>query len=124
MDLKALFMLSRPWGRQVTKTLRIMRLTATFLLIGFLHVGATGFSQTVTLSVKNVPVQKVFKEIFRQTGISILYNEQLFEHTAPVSIEAKDLPVQEVLNQCFRNQPFIYEIADNSIIIKPWPSPA
>jgi TonB-linked SusC/RagA family outer membrane protein len=125
MDLKALSVRPRPGAcGSLTKTLRIMRLTATLLLIGFLHVGATGFSQTVTLSVKNVPIQNVFKEIFRQTGISILYNDQLFEHAAPVSIEAKGLPVQDILNQCFRNQPFIYEIADNSIIIKPRPSPA
>jgi len=46
-----------------------MKLTATFLLLMAMHVSASGFSQTVTLSVKDVPLAQVFKKIKKQTII-------------------------------------------------------
>ncbi len=44
--------------RSLTKTLRIMRLTAFFLLAACLQVSARGLAQTVTLSVKGVPLSQ------------------------------------------------------------------
>src|SRR5688572_25128109 len=98
--------------RLVKQTLRIMNITAIILLSACLTSYAAGFSQKVTLSVKNMPVQQVFKEVSRQTGFSFIYNEAMFEKFAPVTIEVKDVSLDEALDICFRNQPFSYDIKD------------
>lgn len=95
-----------------------MKLTAIILLSICLQVSAKSYTQTVTLSFKNVPVQKVFKEIFRQTGISIVYNEKFLESFPHVSIEVKNANIPEVMNQCLKHQPFGYSLENNTIIIK------
>ena len=117
MDFKALCVLLRPPQKTITQTVRIMRLTAILLLIACLHVSARGWSQTVTISEKNVPVQKIFKEIFRQTGVSIIYNDTLFEHFAPVTVEVKDAQIRQVLDLCLKNQLFDYEMENNMIVV-------
>lgn len=105
-------------GRYLTKTLLIMKITAILLLATCLQVSARGFSQTVTLSMKNVPVQKIFTEISRQTDVSIIYDEKLFEHFSLLNIDVKRATIQQVLDQCLKNQPFVYRIENNIISIK------
>lgn len=108
-----------PIGQKpLSKMLTIMRLTAIILLSVCLQVSANSYTQTVTISVKKVPVQKVFKEIFRQTGISIVYNEKLFESFLPVSIDVKNAPIAEVMKRCLKDQPLTYSLENNAIIIK------
>jgi TonB-linked SusC/RagA family outer membrane protein len=97
--------------------MRALKLTAAVLLFASLQVNAIGWTQTVTISENNVPVQKIFKEIFRQTGVSIVYNEELFDHFSRVSIHVKDVPIQKVLDECLKDQPFTYTMEDNTISI-------
>jgi TonB-linked SusC/RagA family outer membrane protein len=103
------------------KLLRGMKLTATLLVITCLHAAAHMKGQTVTLSVKNVPVQKVFREVSRQTGISIVYNEGMFEGLKPVTIKVNQVAIKDVLEQCFQGQPFEYNLLGNTIVIKKKP---
>ncbi|HEY4207912.1 MAG TPA: hypothetical protein VGM31_13910, partial [Puia sp.] len=77
-------------SRCIAQTLLRMKFTAIFLLAFGLQVFSKGYTQKVTLSLKKAPVTRVFKEIFRQTGISIIYNVQLFDGMAPVTIQVKD----------------------------------
>lgn len=97
---------------------RIMKLTAIFLLAVCLQVSATGFSQKVTLSMKDAPLQKVFKEINRQTGLQFFYKDALLKQVGKVDIDVKNVPVEDVLKQCFDNHPVTYNLVDNSIVIK------
>ena len=97
------FLLTDQGRRGLTKTylparqaLRIMKITAIILLTACLTASANGLSQKVTLSLKAAPVQQVFKEISRQTGVSIVYKEALFEKIAPVTISVKDATIKEV----------------------------
>lgn len=101
------------------KISRGMRITAIFLTCFSLHVAANGEAQTVTLDVKNAPVQRVFKEISRQTGLSIVYSESMVRNLKPVSIQVKNVPVQEVMEQCLKGQPFSYTLKGNMIVIAP-----
>ena len=58
---------------------RIMKLTGLLLVVGFIHVSASGYSQQVTLHVKDAPIEKVFREIERQTGYGFLYNKRMLD---------------------------------------------
>lgn len=102
-------------ARQV---LRIMKLTAIILLAVCLQVSANGFSQKVTLSMKNAPLQKVFKEINRQTGFQFFYKDVLLKQAGKINIEVKDAAIDEVLKQCFSNLSVTYDIADKTIVVK------
>jgi TonB-dependent starch-binding outer membrane protein SusC len=102
---------------------KIMRITTILLLGAALHVSASGFSQKVTLSLNNVPVQKVFTEVIRQTGVSIVYTESIFNGMSPVTINVKDATVQEVLDQCLKDQPLTYTMQGLMIVIARKPNP-
>ena len=54
------------------KPLKIMKLMSLFLFVAALQVQAKTYSQ-VTLDLKNVPIEKVFREIKRQTDFLIKY---------------------------------------------------
>ena len=100
------------------KLLKVMKLTTVLLFIACLHAVAHTSGQTVTLTLKNVPVQKVFKAVSRQTGVSIVYCENLFEGLERVSINVKDAPVKDVLQQCLTGAPYEYSVQGNTIVIR------
>ena len=96
---------------------RVMKLTSILITITFLHAAAAGIAQTVTLDMTNVPIQQVFKEVSRQTGISIVYRETFLKDVQPVTISVKDASVKEVLDLCLKNQPVTYSVENNTIIV-------
>jgi TonB-linked SusC/RagA family outer membrane protein len=106
----------------LSKTLLVMKLTAFLMLVVCLHVSATGLSQRISISVKNVPVQQVLKEITRQTGVSFVYKESLFKGVSTVNINVKDATLQEVLNLCFHGQPLEYLVKNGAIVVRSRPA--
>jgi TonB-linked SusC/RagA family outer membrane protein len=105
--------------RPVFKAVLIMKLTTVILLICSMHVSAISYSQTVTLSAKNVSLQTIFQQINKQVNYRFLYADELLQKTKKVSIEVKDVPLETVLAECFADQPFTYQILDKTIILKP-----
>ncbi|HLY70738.1 MAG TPA: carboxypeptidase-like regulatory domain-containing protein, partial [Puia sp.] len=101
-----------------TKTLRIMKLTTFILLAGLLQVQASGFSQRVTIHEKNAPLQKIFKEINKQTGFQFFFNAKLLEQAGNIDIEATNEPVENVLQTCFKNLPVTFSVSNNAIYIQ------
>src|SRR5262245_54716219 len=113
MNLNVLCFFRRIHRKTITKTLLVMKLTTFILLVGCLQVSATGHSQNVTLNMKNAPLQKVFKEINRQTGFQFFIKDELLKHSGKVNIEVKDVSLAEVLNLCFKDLPITYLLVDN-----------
>jgi TonB-linked SusC/RagA family outer membrane protein len=103
--------------RVKSKTILVMKLTAVFILAGFLQVSAAGFSQTVTVTKENVPLQKLFREIKKQTGYVFFYNLRLLQKTHPVSIDVKNKSLKEVLDLVFEAQPVTYSIVNKTIVV-------
>lgn len=96
----------------------IMRLTSILMLAFMLQVHAATNAQTITLSLKNVPLRTVFKAISRQGGYNFVYNNNLLQLAGKVDIEVNNVPVEDVLKQVFHHQPVTYEIIDKTIIIR------
>ncbi|HET6995316.1 MAG TPA: SusC/RagA family TonB-linked outer membrane protein [Chitinophagaceae bacterium] len=94
-----------------------MKITAVFLLAACLSVSAAGHSQRVTLSVKDAPLEKVFREIQRQTGYDFLFTRQMLKDTRPVSMDVKDMSLNDALNICLKDQPVGFSIEDDAIVI-------
>jgi TonB-dependent starch-binding outer membrane protein SusC len=118
MSLHALFVVARK-ATLNKKLLRVMRLTAIILLTACLTASARGHSQQITLSEKNASLEKIFKEINRQTGYLFFYNRSWLKDARKVNIQVKNGSIEQALQICFKDQPFTYEIVDKTIVVKP-----
>lgn len=103
---------------------KAMKLTFIFLTAAFLQISAKGLSQQVTLLLKDAPIEKVFREIERQTGVGFLYTKKMLKDVPNVTIDLKNVTVTEALQFCFRGRNLDYSIQNNTIIIKRKPEPA
>jgi TonB-linked SusC/RagA family outer membrane protein len=82
-----------------------------------MQVSANGYSQKVTLSVRNAPLSQVFNLIEKQTGYNFYYKVELLRNTGEVSAEVKKAPLEQVLQLIFKDQPLQYNIIENNIIV-------
>jgi TonB-linked SusC/RagA family outer membrane protein len=98
-----------------------MKLTTFLLLVACLQISAKGLSQQISVSEKNAPLKKVLRQVARQAGISIIYDEELLAATHPVTIEAKNVSVQKVLDMALADQPLSYVMDGARIIVKSMP---
>lgn len=101
---------------KLTKLLLIMKLMAIFLLVG-LHVTAEGFSQGITLSFKNVPIEKVFSSIESQSGYVFFYDAALLRDANTVTLVIQDASVEYSLKEVLKNQPLDYSIENKTITL-------
>lgn len=95
-----------------------MKLLIFLTVITCLQVSASGYGQTVTLSVKNTPLEKVFKEVKKQTGFSFVYTREQLKNSLPITIHVVQAELKEVLSMCFRNQPLSFVIEDNYVVVQ------
>lgn len=102
----------------MAKTLLIMKLIAFLLLVACLQVSATGNSQTITLSEKNVALPKVFESIEKQTNYVFFFDADLISKAKKVSVQVSNAAINDVLRACFKDQPFEYAIVGNIVVIK------
>ncbi len=99
-----------------------MKLTVLLMTITLLQVHAAGYAQTVTLSQRNISLDKVFKEIRKQTGYAFLYTDEQLLQGRRVSLDLKGVPLQQALDACFQDQPLTYSITDKVIVVKRKPA--
>lgn len=91
----------------------VILLTVIASLQGWSHV----HSQTITLSLKKAPLEKVFKEVRKQAGFSFIYTKEEVATTHPVNIEVKKAEIGEVLRICFQGQPLSYTIEGSHVVV-------
>jgi len=95
-----------------------MRITSILLLAFMTQASASGVAQTVTLSGRNIPLEKVFREIHYQTGYNFFYRSEWVSPGDKVSLFVRDVPLQEVLDICFRGRSLSFSIVDKSIVVR------
>src|SRR5215208_1081594 len=100
------------------QTLLVMKFTAIFLFVICLQASAKGYSQ-ITLSEKNAPLQKVFKQIHKQSGYDFLYSYELLQLAGRISIDVRNVSLQQALELCLKDKPLAYAIVEKTIVIKP-----
>ena len=105
----------------LTKTLLAMRLTSILLLSACLHVSANSRAQKISLSEHGSSLEKVFREIKKQTGYLFVYRDEWLKEAQKVDIDIKGGTLEAVLDLCFAHQPFTYVIIDKIIVLKKKP---
>ncbi|WEK33727.1 MAG: SusC/RagA family TonB-linked outer membrane protein [Candidatus Pseudobacter hemicellulosilyticus] len=103
--------------RLPAQMLKIMRLTFFFLFAASLAVSAHAASQTVSLSGKNLRLEKVFAAIEKQTGFLVFASENLLNAAKPVSLSAEDMPLLDFLALVFREQPLSFRVEGKTVFL-------
>lgn len=118
MHFRALCTCPRHPRERTTKTLRVMKLTAIFLLAVTLQVSAAGYSQKVTLSFREAPLEKVFREFKKQTGYLFFYNLDWLQKARKVTIQVHESSPEQALQEIFKDQSLTYTIINRTVVIK------
>ena len=96
-----------------------MKLTVILLMAAILQGNAKSYSQNITLSLRNAPLEKVLSEIKKQSGYHIIYGKGEMARTTNVDVNVVNASVESVLSLVFKGQPLSYSISDKFIIIAP-----
>jgi hypothetical protein len=94
-----------------------MKLTTVLLFVATMQLSANSFAQKITLKLDNVSLDKVFREIKRQTGYLFLYNNEEINKVGKVSINQHDVGIENVMDQVLSASAFSYRIVDMTIIL-------
>jgi len=99
------------------KFLLVMKLIMLLTTIAFLQASAKSFSQTVSASEKNAPLEKVFGIIEKQTGYTFYYKIELLKRSKNVDLSLKNAPLEKALQIVFKDQPLTYNIVEKNIVV-------
>jgi TonB-linked SusC/RagA family outer membrane protein len=98
---------------------RAMRLIILLLTAAFLQVSAEGNAQgQITLNLKNAPLEKVFSEISKQTGMSFFYDDAILQKARLVNIKVSNATLKQTLDLTFKDQPLSFVINDKTVVVQ------
>lgn len=100
----------------ISKTAKVLSIS---LFIVCLNLNAYTSAQIVTLNSKEITLQKVFREIYRQTGYQFFYEDALLDKAGKVNISVKGKSIEETLTQIFMSLPLSYSINNKTIVVSP-----
>ncbi|SDL42518.1 TonB-dependent receptor [Pedobacter antarcticus] len=103
----------------INNLLKAKKLTIFILGITVFQVNAKSQVNNITISEKNVMLDKVLQKIRTQSGCSLLYNEELIATAKPVSIDVANVSLEEALNESVKDQPFTYVVKNNTVLLTP-----
>lgn len=97
--------------------LSVMKLTVFLTFIALTQLRAEGVSQSITISAHNISLEKIFREVQKQTGFNFLCIKEQLADTHTLDLQVKDLPLKDVLAMSFKDQPLTYTIINKTIIV-------
>ena len=102
------------------KTFLVMRLSCFLACWLTLSAFGTVFSQQKLVNLKVVAesLSNVLMQIKDQTGVKILYNENLLKNYENINLDLNNVEVEEALRQVLANTRFEYEVTDGVIVVK------
>ena len=111
-----------PWSNSpgVRKMLRYMKLTLVISLVAVLQTwAAVSYSQTKTLSInlKNAPVQTVLQQVEDQSEFYFLYSRSLIDVDRTVDLQLKDAKITDVLSTLFNGTDVAYKVDGRQIVL-------
>ncbi|MEP7257617.1 MAG: TonB-dependent receptor [Flavitalea sp.] len=95
-----------------------MKLTALFIFAATIQLQATVYSQSISLSLRDAPLQKVFKLIQKQSGYNFLYTHELLNDAGKVDIYVQNGSLEDALAKSLEGTGLDYSIVEKTIVIK------
>lgn len=96
------------------------RWVGAYLLTLFMFVvplSADASGQQVSLRLENVSLREAFKEIRKQLGYKLAYNDQVLRENTQVSVNVSSGNIHDVMTQCLEKSNLGYEIENDVIVI-------
>ena len=90
------------------------RLTLVFSMM--LAVAAAAYGAGITLSVRNMPADKVFASLMKETGRNFIYSSDLLRGMK-VTLNVKDASLKSVLDDMFRGTDIGYRVKGKNITL-------
>lgn len=102
------------------KLKKIMKLNVLFLFVFCFNLSASVFSQhmKVSLKLEKASMEEFFQVIQDKTGLSFLYNSELFENEEKITLDIVDKPLNEILTEVLEPKGFTYKYRDEVIVVK------
>lgn len=104
----------------VFKRKLIMRinLVSFLILLSFVHVFATGHAQQVSFKASAPSAERLFSEIRKQTGYTVLYSGLSLKGVTFSNIHFESTPLKNVLSQLSKAKGWDYEVDGKTIILR------
>ncbi|MCX2429899.1 SusC/RagA family TonB-linked outer membrane protein [Pedobacter sp. GR22-10] len=80
---------------------------------------AAAYGQSITIYVKNAPLENVFKLIEKQSGYLFWCDNDLLKKAKPVDLSLRNASLPQTLDACFKDQALTYVIKGKTIVVKP-----
>lgn len=100
------------------KWLMRANLTAFLIVLSLLQVSAASLAQKVTLKENNVSLEKVFREIRKQTGYDVLVDNTDFKTSKKINVNFVDAPLEKVMDLVVSGTGLTYVFEDKTVVIK------
>jgi TonB-dependent starch-binding outer membrane protein SusC len=88
------------------------------ILICLLFFASCAFSQTVSLSLKDDPIEKAFSSIEAQTHFRFVYSTETIKNAKRITVQLANADFREALSKLFSGQPLTYSVEDRQVIVK------
>ena len=103
---------------KLTKICLIMRLSVFFMFAFIMNITANTVAQkTMTLTARQMTFKEIFLELKKQTGYTVVYNNQRLNVDRQLNVEFKDASVKDVLDKVLVGSGLTYEMMDDFIIL-------
>ncbi|MES2455675.1 MAG: SusC/RagA family TonB-linked outer membrane protein [Bacteroidota bacterium] len=99
-----------------------MRLIVAFLFLAVVALSATAYAQQLNYVKKKVKLEHIFKELKRQTGYKVVWNEDVFNADKVVDADFRNAGLQQVIAYILKDQDLTYVIVGTTIILKEKPA--
>ena len=97
---------------------KILTLTAAVLMASCLQAGGRGYSQKITLTVKNSRLEKVFDQIHKISQYTFAYTKEALAETKAVTFSVKEAAIGEVMDIALKDQGLSWTQVDDVVVIK------
>jgi TonB-linked SusC/RagA family outer membrane protein len=104
---------------RIGKILLIMKIICFLICLSFVTLASPVKSQYTRMSikVKEVPINKLLKEISRKTTYNFIYNSSVFPSLRKVSISAENETVAAILEQSLKSTGFTFKMLTEKLIV-------
>ena len=92
-----------------------------FLMIGLVVLvpaSVNAQDKTISLEIRSETLSSVLMKIKDQTGVNILYNENVLRDISCKDMKLEKVTVEEALNRIFEGTHFTYEVSRGVIVIR------
>jgi TonB-linked SusC/RagA family outer membrane protein len=94
-----------------------MRILTSIVFTLLLLTGVSAFAQKITYVKKEVTLAQLFKEIKKQTGFNVIWNEEKLNAEKSISVNFHGASLNEVMSKALTNPSLSFTITDKTIVI-------